>query len=226
MSADSVLPLPKFRELRSAQSGGVFFIKWMICASIQAIISTAAGVAVISTNRGLPEPFGPILWIVPMFLPAWALFGFRWRAWAWWVCSVAAFFVWYYYLHWWNWRNIRWIALPMVPQGLLLIGARHRAALWLVAYPLAQSMDVLFNWRMSTGKLLSLVEAFWTWIDKVPFVRVYGAILGWNGTRMFAAVVLGTMLAWLMPPIIRPALRLKTDEEHPPDDIGHAGARP
>jgi len=85
----SFLPIPSIREFWAAKGGGLFFLKWMIFCGAQMILSFLPFRMLTGTSwqSGI---YPNIYWVLPPFLPGFALFGLHWRTFVWGMVTVAA----------------------------------------------------------------------------------------------------------------------------------------
>jgi hypothetical protein len=199
----SFLPALSLREFWNTRSGGLFFAKWMIFSGTQVVLSFLAGPTVSSGNTGLL--YGSVLWFLPPFLPALALFGFHWRTPAWGGVTLAIFL-----LAAANFQqfvalppdtferllglNLLFAALAILPQVLLLIRVRRRPFLWMLAYPL----EVFVSSCIAEGTLMNPI---WTFLRRAPIPWQFAVMVNNCIPRIAGLALVGLVLISLMPPV-------------------------
>jgi hypothetical protein len=205
MSDAPILPFPKLRELWTAQNGALFFIKWMACAGAQVFFALAVGALFSRLNWDpyLPSPL--LFWLLPVFLTAFALFGFHWRVLTWSFVTIAAYFAAAAFVWTSQWpSSLVAITSIGVSQSLLLIGIRRRVMVWAVTLPAAYIVCHYLDRWIHDGQLWFLV---WQRLMSVGVPRLIAYEISYRvsewSPRIIAAVVLGAALVWLMPPVTR-----------------------
>jgi hypothetical protein len=196
----SSLLLSSISDIWNAKDGGVFYAKWMFCAGIQMVLIFLSDVSSI---------FVGVLWFLPPFLPALALFGFHWRTLLWGGVTIASFVVTALF-----WPHVPGMpadileqllrtnpviaGLAIVPHVLLLVNVRRRPFLWLLGYPLA----VIFSNQVVGDRLSRLLwELLGELLRGVTVPFVFPRLINNCLPGLTAAAIVGLVLVGLMPHI-------------------------
>ena len=199
MSDSPNLPFPKLRDVLNAQSGMLFFLKWMICAATGGVFKAACLFGMLNSGIQFGTVENLVFYTVPIALQMWALFGHGWRLWGW----IAATFGVAMLLtmfgrggYWMIWLTAAFA--NAVVQTPLLIAVRRRPALWLLAVPLASLFEFLV---LGKTPIQGTVRS---WISSLPLGPM-GSFWAFaqlrTGVELMMAMILGATLAWLMPPV-------------------------
>jgi hypothetical protein len=186
MSGATNLPFPKVRELWIAQSGVLFFIKWMLAAVLGTHFVSACVVFVVRTGI---DP-GKLCLAVPVFIQACVVFGFCGRTWVWAAVHLLVAFT--------VGNTPVSLTLQAIAEALLLLGIRRQAGMWLLASAAAHTVGfVISRTRPGDRWINDLIMAL-----PINGIGQYWALVQTSQTvELCVAATLGAALAWLMPPV-------------------------
>lgn len=197
MSGAPVLPFPKVRELWAAQSGRLFFFKWMIAAALGVLFKSAWIWIVL--RMGIPFRAGLasdiLYYCAPVLIQFWVLFGFRWRLWLWLGLDITtAFLSGGAFLRGW----LVPVAIRATWQTLLVIGVRRRPTIWFIALLAAHAIEYVAEW---SAPVKNVVDAAINHLSAWGFGAFWLRIQVNCTIQFLMAIFLGAAVAWLMPPV-------------------------
>jgi hypothetical protein len=199
MSDSPFLPFPSPREIWAAQSGWLFFVKWMIFASFAIAFSLLMQFAVFYWWSRPPDSNWVFVFVgASLLIKIWPLFGFHWRSLAWVAGGVVPLLAFDFNPLINPWVYVKFYVVRAAIETLLLLRVRRRVNVWLVVCAAAAATE--FTVLSDTG-VNSRISA---WIEELP-LQFIGSF--WKGIYLDVGIALltatmqGSALAWLILPV-------------------------